>query len=718
MKQLFAAAVMFALVLINLLEARAQEYQWLNPQPTGHMMRHMQFTPDGCGFMVQNGNLMQSSDYGYTWAEVNALPPDGILSMSFVNCDHGWIAVSPIEEPLASIWETTDHGLTWTLVRDSTLRSMVHIVFHENGEGWMVGTNATLDSNIVDHTTDGGHTWTHQLALSPIHFFRDLEMRTSGTGWFALLSAVYRTTNGGTDWTPVQPEQEDIITDLTSVSDDLVWATGHQGTILHSVNGGIDWEAVGLIPGINPTELLFLNSQIGFLVDYAWINDDYVGILMRSTDGGVTWDEIETDQPALPTFYAQLTRAGDYRVRVTGDFGLQLNSDNAGQSWSQYGSAVTYSDLWDTDFDGIVGYVTASNGVLFKTTNAGLSWMPKLNRSEHLMHEVQAFNWTVYACGNGAFLKSTDEGTTWNALPADTAADYVMDFVDANNGWRMYLRNADPPYEIHVERTTDGGWNWEHQYESTSQYTQIIIDFADQLHGWIVLGFSYVLHTTDGGSTWTQPNSPGTSDISTLTAVNDSTVWIADYYNRCVVSNDAGVTWTRVDSVMSLHHVEDIDFNGPYGAALSVGCLSITSDNGVTWTRLQVGSIHLRRAAMHADGRALVIGDGGTILLADATAEANATDDVPPLPFSALLKAYPNPFNPTVTLSFNLEHTVPVQLAIYDLSGRFVIELANEVTAAGSHSMSYDASALPSGIYFARLQTPSFSQTQKLVLLK
>ena len=84
--------------------------------------------------------------------------------------------------------------------------------------------------------------------------------------------------------------------------------------------------------------------------------------------------------------------------------------------------------------------------------------------------------------------------------------------------------------------------------------------------------------------------------------------------------------------------------------------------------------------------------------------------------------AYPNPFNPTTTLSFELASGGYVSLEIYDVTGRSVgaqnFVPQDQYLSAGSHSVIWDAEGMMSGIYFARLTAGDFQQTQKLLFLK
>jgi len=84
----------------------------------------------------------------------------------------------------------------------------------------------------------------------------------------------------------------------------------------------------------------------------------------------------------------------------------------------------------------------------------------------------------------------------------------------------------------------------------------------------------------------------------------------------------------------------------------------------------------------------------------------------------ALDQNFPNPFNPATVISYQVAVKSMVRLAIYDELGREVAELVREVQTAGSHSVTFNAQNLPSGVYFYRLQAGTFSATKKLVLLK
>tara|TARA_R110000868_G_scaffold306734_4_gene568173 strand:+ start:42859 stop:44208 length:1350 start_codon:yes stop_codon:yes gene_type:complete len=83
-----------------------------------------------------------------------------------------------------------------------------------------------------------------------------------------------------------------------------------------------------------------------------------------------------------------------------------------------------------------------------------------------------------------------------------------------------------------------------------------------------------------------------------------------------------------------------------------------------------------------------------------------------------LSQNYPNPFNPSTNISFNLPSSGDVSLKVYNLLGQEVASLVNGRMNSGSHTVSFDASSLASGMYIYQLQAGSHLQTRKMLLIK
>ena len=79
---------------------------------------------------------------------------------------------------------------------------------------------------------------------------------------------------------------------------------------------------------------------------------------------------------------------------------------------------------------------------------------------------------------------------------------------------------------------------------------------------------------------------------------------------------------------------------------------------------------------------------------------------------------YPNPFNPITTINFSIPKEGMVTLNIYNAIGQEVVTLINEIKHVGNYNLQFNASSLPSGIYFYQLKANSYVETKKMVLLK
>jgi hypothetical protein len=113
------------------------------------------------------------------------------------------------------------------------------------------------------------------------------------------------------------------------------------------------------------------------------------------------------------------------------------------------------------------------------------------------------------------------------------------------------------------------------------------------------------------------------------------------------------------------------------------------------------------------------LNDGTMFIAEDCIRFVSNISAPPPAPLADYLgAATPNPFNPTTRINFSVANTGPVNLSVFDVKGRLVERLVNGTRTAGEYSVTWEASGLPSGIYFYRLETPTFNETRKLVLLK
>lgn len=175
-----------------------------------------------------------------------------------------------------------------------------------------------------------------------------------------------------------------------------------------------------------------------------------------------------------------------------------------------------------------------------------------------------------------------------------------------------------------------------------------------------------------------------------------------------------------------------------FSLALLIGCMAATSvqtafsqNSKVEWSSMSSGFGPQASATSRVNAS---VGEGivGGSRQADTEVESGfiagvifrgATSAVPdqstglPVSFS-LSQNFPNPFNPSTVIRYQVPVASHVRLAVYDILGREVRVLVNEQKTAGRYEVKFGASGLASGVYVYRMQAGAFADTKKLLLLK
>ncbi len=147
---------------------------------------------------------------------------------------------------------------------------------------------------------------------------------------------------------------------------------------------------------------------------------------------------------------------------------------------------------------------------------------------------------------------------------------------------------------------------------------------------------------------------------------------------------------------------------------------TIVIDTTVADTLLQLDSLE---ADMVYYWRIAASNDEGTSLFSDyayfVTEVPVGVEDKKEIPNEFVLSQnYPNPFNPTTNIEYSLPRVSKVSLKIYDVLGREIRTLINDVKSPGKYTVTFNAQNLPSGVYFYHLEAGSFNETKRLMLTK
>jgi hypothetical protein len=190
-------------------------------------------------------------------------------------------------------------------------------------------------------------------------------------------------------------------------------------------------------------------------------------------------------------------------------------------------------------------------------------------------------------------------------------------------------------------------------------------------------------------------------------------------------SSDTGNSWAAVNSGLT-----DLQINTlyQYNNLLFAGTASsvfYTSNNGEIWNQINSGLPNAGVKIFAVQNNYLFAGTNGHSVWRfplDSLVGINVSSTQIPESFQ-LYQNYPNPFNPSTKISYDLPSDVNVKLIVYDDLGREIKTLVNEKQNSGEHEIVFDASNLPSGVYYYKLETGNasgsgFAQTRKMVLIK
>jgi len=157
--------------------------------------------------------------------------------------------------------------------------------------------------------------------------------------------------------------------------------------------------------------------------------------------------------------------------------------------------------------------------------------------------------------------------------------------------------------------------------------------------------------------------------------------------------------------------------------------VNVLYKDSLNWSNISSGLIDLRINNIIFDnaGYAYAATDVGVFKSVNTTTTGINENHIQSSKSFCLSQNFPNPFNPTTTIQYSIPSNVKgeiakVSLKVYDVLGKEVATLVNEEKPAGSYEVEFSAkggaSSLPSGIYFYKLQTGSYTSVKKMVLIK
>lgn len=374
------------------------------------------------------------------------------------------------------------------------------------------------------------------------------------------------------------------------------------------------------------------------------------------------------------------------------------------------------------------GFCIGELGKILKTTNKGNNWID-LNSGYKNNFNSLCFdnNLNVYIGGDsGLLIKTTDLGNSWNRCNLHKPSVKISSvfFVNDSLGFVGGI-NSDVQLPNKIFKTYDGGKNWD-SILTIGSFSKTLF-FINSEVGWSIIGFSTagvqnIVKTTNGGMNWN--NQLSISTINDVFFIDSVYGWSTGYGNGTTMyrSINGGFNWIfcslcGIGISNSLFFIDNMK-----GWAAAPQTIYFTSNGGVNWanqTSYQPG-INFRSIFFTDSLKGWAVGDSGVILKTTTggvlTGFSTTSSEIPDRYY--LSQNYPNPFNPVTNLEFGISNLGFVSLKIYDVSGKEIKTLVNEIKQLGMYKVEFDGSNLASGIYFYTIEAGSFLQTKRMLLLK
>ncbi|MBD3234840.1 MAG: T9SS type A sorting domain-containing protein [candidate division Zixibacteria bacterium] len=492
----------------------------------------------------------------------------------------------------------------------------------------------------------------------------------------------------------IQNEQQVWINPANADNVVAVWRDFREGYrrvgVGYSMDGGLTWHdelfPVDLLPRHSDPCLTYDVEGNFYAMVLSFEFDSYNGFeVFKSSDGGITWSdptwaiysdpdvfedkEMFTcdrapDSPYQGNLYCAWTRFSENMQRTDVAF---IKSEDGNQSWEP---EIVISDFTTLQWPlPVVG----AGGIVY------VAWVSFMFSELHLDRSFDGGDsW-------GTDIKITDVSTPYTVLNGDIST-FPYPAMDADitggqyhgNLYLAYMDWTQYDFDIYFRKSDDQGDTWSSPERiNDDEYNT----GCDQFHPWLTVDENGV--------------------ITVMFYDRRDDDWNLEYHIYLTQSFDGGETWTeniRVTTVPS-----DPTSGGDILAGLIGEYSGVAVKNGVAnlvWTDFRNG-------------------DQDTYGARIPTYTVSGVEDETPVPRQTLLISnYPNPFNSTTSIRFNVPERANVELTAYDLTGRKVGDIAKRDFMPGYHSINWSPEELSSGIYLIRLKTDAGVSTRKTVYLK
>jgi photosystem II stability/assembly factor-like uncharacterized protein len=671
----------------------------------------LQMVNDTLGWVSgMNQILLKTTDGGLGWQQIIPGLNAHYWSLDFLNGQYGMIACGG-----GKILKTTDGGSTWIQLQAGDTRALYTVDIIDS-----LHIAAAGETGKMIYSEDGGLNWTEHNNLGFYPEINCISFVNRDTGY--VVGDEYglrKTTNRGYSWfTQGFNDIGEYQIDLHS--DGYGFAAGTSLKLDRTINGYDNWQR--LIINDNFVDVSFVNDQLGYIVGTTYTGWPF----FKTTDGGESWITVPNYPDSIMGNLTTVKFLDSLHGFLCG--ATLIYTTDGGESWQQ-ANGITNSISKLFFINNQTGWAVGGPRI-FKTTDGGVNWVEQLYdivaNFRSIFFSDSSNGWAVSPNYNGIY-NTTDGGENWIErvdLPSYIFANDIY-FNDSTG----FVTNL-----LELEKTTNAGNNWFTQF--TSQYIIRTFGWLTQSHGFIMGDGVY--ETVDTGNAWNEILDLRNIGLRKLQAPTEYLGYSTGYLGLIYKYKDTTYIPVELSSFSANATAQNVLLN--WSTATETNNRGFEIERQVSTKKNKVGgrwetigfvdgygTTTLTHSYSYTDENVLpgkyyyrlkqIDFDGSFEYSKEIEVEVT-----PPTKFS-LEQNYPNPFNPTTTIKYTIPNVGTsfmkfIKLKVYNTLGEEVATLVNEEKPAGSYTVKFNGSNLPSGVYIYRLTVGSYSAAKKLILLK
>lgn len=577
----------------------------------------------------------------------------------------------------------------WVQQSSGTSNQLIDVFFISESTGWICGWYGTILK-----TTNSGVSWVPYYYSTPLGFQRII-FNSVSDGWIiGQKGLILHTTNGGDSWSEVSSGTLNLLLGIHFISPLTGWIVGAGGTVLKTVDGGNTWQSMNIGTYTDFTNVHFLNSQTGFISGNS-------GLMYRTTNGGQNWVQIPafTGNNLTRTFFVSQSTGW-----ISSFNGGIFKTTNAGLNWLQQNSSTSTWLLCSHFISQNTGWMVGDTGVIIKTTNGGQNWNRQVSGVNTRLQAVAFINQnTGYAVGfNGVLLKTSTGGVSPAAIPVLVSP--------VNNSTNI------PLTPVLIWNSASGAESYQVQVSTVYNFSAIV-DSATVTATQRIIPEGKLQPNTSYFWRVRAYNSFGYSDWSfiwlfTTMGTLPPPVLLSPSNGTLVYTYTPALDWENVTG--ATNYLVQISASPAFNTITDSATVT-SSLYTIPYGKLNNSTLYNWRVCARSN-----LGNGMWSSIWHFTVNVtNITQITNIIPGKfELYQNFPNPFNSSTKIKFDIPESADVKITLFDLTGREIRIFAYGKISPGRYETAWDASEYPSGIYFVRMTSGNFSSIKKIILLR